>query len=171
MSKTPPGHGTTRVTTQPYQVLSVDFAFLGMTSGYSDQKSIHEGINGKTVWILITDNFTGMNNVDASISKVSSITCLRNLLKHYSPTCNDKYIHLDQRGELFNNPYVNNLLKWFCYTLNPTGSDTSNQNGPVKWSHIKLAKSLWGMLNGANLDIKFWKYVLCHAIQLYNSFP
>ena len=42
-----------------------------------------------------------------------------------------KYIYLDQGGELFNNPDVNNLLHSFFYTLHPTGDDKFHQNLPV----------------------------------------
>ena len=82
-----------------------------MKSDYSDQKTIYEGTNGETCWILITDHFTGMKHGDAIISKVSHIVWLVNLLNRYYPDCNNKYIHLDQGGDLFNNPDVKNLLQ------------------------------------------------------------
>ena len=89
----------------------IDFAFSGMTSDDSDQKTIYEGINGETCWILITYNFTGMKHGYERISKASNIYWLRHFLNHDSPTFNDKCIHLDQGGELFNKPDVKNLLQ------------------------------------------------------------
>ena len=41
MPKTPPGHGNTRVSTQPYQVLLIDSNPSGMTSDYSYQNNIY----------------------------------------------------------------------------------------------------------------------------------
>ena len=111
MSKTPPGHGTTRVATQPYKVILIYFLFSWMIYDYSDLKTIYEGINGETFWILITDHCNGMNHGDARIYKASPIAWLRHLPNQYSPTCNDKYIHLDNGGELFDKPYVNKLLQ------------------------------------------------------------
>ena len=111
ISKTPPGHGTTCVATQPCQGLSVNFYLSGMTSDESDQKTIYEGINGESCWIFIRDNFTGMKHGYKRNSKASPIAWISNFLKQYSPNCNYKYIHLDKGGELFNNPDVKNLLK------------------------------------------------------------
>ena len=45
ISKTPTGHGTTGVKTQPYQGLYIEFDFSGMTSDDNDQKNIYGGIN------------------------------------------------------------------------------------------------------------------------------
>ena len=105
-----------------------------------------------------------MKHEDARIYKVSPIAWLRNLLNHYSPTCNDKYIHLDQWGDLFNDSYVKNLLQYFGYTLHPTGYDTSHQSGSFEQAHRTLANYIQSMLTGSNLDIKFCSYSLCHAI-------
>ena len=57
MSKTSPGHGTTRVDTQQYQGLSIDFYFSGMIYDDSDLNTIYEVINGETWWIFITYHF------------------------------------------------------------------------------------------------------------------
>ena len=110
MYNTPHNHGTTHVSTQPYKGLSIGFSLSGTTSDYSGRKNIYEGINGETFCILVTDHFTGMKNGDAIIFKASPIDWLRNFLTQYPPTYNNKYIHLDQGGKLFNNPYVKNFL-------------------------------------------------------------
>ena len=105
---------------------------------------------------MITDNFTGMKRGYAIIYKVSPTTWLNYFLDKYSPTCNKKYIHLDQGGELFNNSDVNNILQYSGYTLHPTGADTYLQNGPVKRSHSTLADSIRAMLPVINLYIIFF---------------
>ena len=80
-----------------------------------------------------------MNHRYERIPKASPIACLRNFLNWYFPTCNNKYIQLDQGGEISNNQVVNNLLQSFGCTLNPTGSYTSHQHGPVEQYHTALA--------------------------------
>ena len=135
-----------------------------MTSDDSDQNTIYEVNNGETFWILITDHFTGMKYGYVRISKAYPIALLRHFLNHYSPTCNEKYTHLDQGIELFNNLDVNKILQSFGCTLRSNGADTSHQNGPVKQSHRTLANSVRAMITGANLDIKFCPYTLYHAI-------
>ena len=171
ISKPPPGHGTTRVATKPYQGLLIDSELSGMNYYDSDQKTIYEGINGENCCILTTDHFTGIKNGDARISKASPNDCIRNVLHHDSPTYNNKYIHLYKGGELLNNKYVNNLLQPFGYTLNPTVADTNHKNGPVEQAHRKLADSIKCMLTGSNLYIRFYPYELYHDVRLSNSFP
>ena len=107
----------------------------------------------------------------ARISKAYPISWISNFLNQYPPNCNEKYNHLDQGGEIFYNPYVNNILQSFGYTLHPTGADKINKNGPVKRVHRALANSTRAILTGANLDIKIWPYALYHSILLSNYFP
>ena len=136
-----------------------------MKSDYSDQKTIYEGINGETFWIFITDHFTGMKLGDAIFSKASPISWIRHLLNQYSPTCDDKCIHLDQGGKIFNKPDVKNLLQSFGYTiLYPTGADISHQNGPLEQAHRTLAKYIQSMISGAKFEIKNFPYELYHDI-------
>ena len=170
MSKTPPGHGTTSVDTQPYQGLWINFYFYGMTSYDSDQKTIYELINGEIFWVLITDHFIGMKHEDEIISKASPINSLRTLINQYYPTCNDKYIHLDEGGKISNNPDVKYLLQQFGYNLHPNEADSSHQNGPVEWAHMVLANSIRDIITGANLDKKGLPYTLYHVIRPSNSF-
>ena len=61
-----------------------------MKSDYSDQKTIYEGINGETFWILITGNFTRMKHVDTRIYKASPIAWLRDFLNLYYSNRNNK---------------------------------------------------------------------------------
>ena len=89
MTKNPPNHRNTRVSTQPYQGISVDFYFYGMTSDESDQKTMYEGTNGETCWILITDHFNGMKHGDEIISKASPIALIGHFLNQYSSTYNN----------------------------------------------------------------------------------
>ena len=112
-----------------------------------------------------------MNHREARISKAFPISWISHSLNQYYPTCNEKYIHLDQGGELFNNPDVKNLLQSFGYTLHPTVVDTSHQYGPVERAHRTLDNYIRAILTEYNLDINFWPYALYHAILLSNSFP
>ena len=82
-----------------------------MTSNDSNRNTIYEGINGETRWILITDHFTVMNDEDVIIYKAYPITWLGYLINQYPPTCNNKYIQLDQGSELFNNSDENKILQ------------------------------------------------------------
>ena len=155
-TKSPAGPHSTHVATQPYQGLSIDFSFSGTTSADDDRRKDFEGLNKEIAWILITDHFTGMKHGDTRQSKASPIEWLCHFLNQYSPNCPNKYIHMDQGGELNNNPEVCNLFKHFNYNIFPTGADSSHQNGPVERAHCTVGDTVRALLTGANLDIKFW---------------
>eukprot|EP00536_Pseudo-nitzschia_multiseries_P015908 jgi/Psemu1/44246/gm1.44246_g len=132
----------------------------------------YEGIHGETAWILITDHFTGMKYGDTRISKAAPLHWLDHFFSQYNPYCNNKYAIVDQGGELYHNPDIQNLFSAFGYTIYPTGADASHQNGSVERAHRTLANSMkTSMLSGANLPIKFWPFAFYHALRLSNVFP
>ena len=167
----PAGPHSTCLATQPYQGLSIDFCFTGTSSKDSTRKLDYKGINGETCWILITGHFTGMKHGDTRISKGPPLQWLAHFLARYNPPCQDKYVYMDQGGELFNHPEVHNLFKKKKYDTLPTGADNSHQNGPVEQGHCTLANTICALLVGANLDIKFWPYAFYHALCMSNALP
>ena len=112
-----------------------------------------------------------MKHDDTQISKGPLLQWLAHLLAQYNPYCNNKYVHLNQGGELSNHPEVWNLFEKKGYSIYPTGADSSNQNGPVERGHQTLANTIRTLLIGANLDIKFWPYAFYHALRMSNAFP
>jgi hypothetical protein len=142
LTKSPPGHKSLRDTvTRPYQGLYIDFAFSGKISRDKNGKIIEssrvdvEGINGETSWVLITDAYSRMLHGDVRLSKASPVKYFESFLSEYSPNVRDKWVVMDQGGELYNNPLVRNVFKKYNYTIYPTGADNSSQNGPVERSH------------------------------------
>ena len=170
-AKPNPNHHSTRSAKHPYQGLSIDFSFSGMTSKDSERRNDFEGINGETAWILITDHFTGIKHGDTRISKAAPVLWLKHFLAQYNPLCRDKYVYMDQGGELFNNPEVKNLFHKSGYEIKPTGADASHQNGPVERGHRTIADMMRSLLTGANLDPKFWPYAFYHSLRLSNAIP
>ena len=102
---------------RPYQGLFIDFAFSGRIK--RDKKDVViessradvEGMNGETAWILISDAQTRMLHVDTCLSKSSPVKYLVSFLQQYSSECKNKWVVLDQGGELYGNPNVRNLFK------------------------------------------------------------
>lgn len=170
-TKEPAGNNTTRTATVPYQGLSIDFSFAGTKSKNADRATDFVGFNGETCWILVSDHFTRMKHGDTRVSKATPLEWLRQFLRKHSPTCDDKYVYLDQGGELYNNPKVLALFKRFEYEVRPTGADASNQNGPVERGHLTVANHVRALLSGANLDIQFWPYAFHHWLRIDNSLP
>ena len=169
--KQPAGPNPTRTATVPFQGLSIDFSFAGLKSKNEAREVDYLGLKQETCWILISDHFTRYLVGDTRRTKASPIHWLRDFLTKHSPTCPDKYVFLDQGGELYHNPEVTTLFKKFGYDIYPTGADASHQNGPVERAHRTVADSIRTFLIGANLPIKFWPYAFHHSLRIRNSTP
>eukprot|EP00980_Cylindrotheca_fusiformis_P009852 scaffold2183_cov131-Cylindrotheca_fusiformis.AAC.1 len=171
LRKQPAGPNSTRVATQPYQGLSVDFSFAGMKSKNEERAQDFVGVKGETCWILITDHFSRMKHGATRVSKASPIEWIQDFLRVHSPKCADKYVYLDQGGELYCNPAVVRIFEKAQYEVYPTGVDASNQNGPVERGHQTVATHIRAMLLGANLDIQFWPFAFHHWLRIDNATP
>ena len=84
---------------------------------------------------MITDHATRMKHAVTRISKASPLAYLKSFLEEHSPDCRDKYVFMDQGGELYRNPKVRQLFEQYKYDVQPTEADASNQNGPVERGH------------------------------------
>ncbi len=171
LAKQPAGPHTTRTATAPFQGLSIDFSFSGTRSKNPDHDDDFLGLNGESCWILISDHFTRYLVGDTRVNKGSPLNWLRHFLEKHSPDCADKYVVLDQGGELYHNPAVIKLFRHFKYEIRPTGADASNQNGPVERAHRTIADAVRSFLYGANLPVRFWPYAFHHYIRIKNSMP
>ena len=165
------GNNTTKTATIPFQGLSVDFAFSGMRSKNEQRRLDYEGLNGETCYILIADHATGMKIGDTRLSKAPPLIWIRNFLTNHSPNCQDKYVFMDQGGELYHSPDVRNIFKQFGYEIRPTGADNSRQNGPVERAHRTIGNMIRSLIYGASLDMKFWPYAFYHSLRLLNAIP
>ena len=170
-TKEPAGKNSTRSATVPYQGLSIDFSFSGVQSKDSDRSADYLGLHGETSWILVSDHFTRRLHGDTRVSKATPLKWIRHFLTHHSPRVPDKYVYLDQGGELYHNPAVRALFKEFNYEVRPTGSDASNQNGPVERAHLTIANAIRAMLHGAGLSPTFWPYAFHHYLRIKNAIP
>ena len=58
----------------------------------------------------MTDHYTGMKYGNTWKSKASPVKLLQFFLSQYSPRDNykNKYVNLDEGGELYNNPEIHN---------------------------------------------------------------
>ena len=68
-----------------------------------------------------------MLQADTRLSKFSLVKYLGSFLQQYSPECKNKWVVLNQGGELYENPDGQNLFKQYQYKTFPTGSDSSSQ--------------------------------------------
>ena len=88
-----------------------------------------------------------------------------------NPECKNKWVVLDQGGELYGNPDVQNLFKRYHYEIFPTGADSSSQNGPVKRAHCTVSNGIKSCLIGAGLPIAYWSFAFLHVLRIRNALP
>jgi hypothetical protein len=163
---------TTRKASLPYQGLSIDFGFVGQKSKNKSRAADFTGLNGETCYLLLADHATRELDGVSRVSKATPLDWLRSWLsKHNVIDIPDKYVMVDQGGELFHNPKFRKLFKEFGYHVQPTGAGSSHQNGPVERPHQTLGNALRAMLSGANLTAGFWPYAFQMLLRIKNSLP
>ena len=92
---------------------------------------------------------------DISLSNISPIKYLESFLQQHSPECKNKWVVLDQGGELCGNPDVQHLFKRYQHKIFPTGSDSLSQNGLVKRAHRTISNGIKSWLIGAGLPLAY----------------
>jgi hypothetical protein len=157
--------------TAPWQGLSIDFAFAGQASKDKSRAAACKGFNGETCFVLIKDHFSGALDGTVRISKGAPVNWLRQWLVRHSPQVQDKCVHMDQGGELYNNPKIRALFREFGCDIHPTGADSSHQNGPVERAHETIGNALRTLLNGSNLEPRFWPFAFCFFLRVKNALP
>jgi len=83
----------------------------------------------------------------------------------------NKYVRMDQGGELGHCTDVVRLFESAGYTVERTAPDSSHQNGPGEHPHHTIGDAIRTMLAGAGLEPCFWPYAFCHFLYLYNVTP
>ena len=92
---------------------------------------------------------------DTRLTKASPLKYLESFLKEYSPECKNKWVVMDNGGELYANPKIRNLFSSYGYEIYPTSPDSSYQAGPVERSHRTISQGIKALLFGAGLDVRF----------------
>ena len=70
---------------------------------------------------------------------------------------------------MYGSDKVRKLFQRHCFTIRPTGSDSSHQLGPVKRTHRTVANSICAQLFGVNIDIRCWPCYFGHTLRLLNA--
>jgi len=105
-TKEPADKNTTCTASVPYYGLSINFSFSGVKSKNPACTKIYLGLNSETSWILISNHFSRHLHGNTHISKATPLAWLHQFLENHAPCVPNKYIYLDQGGELYGNPAV-----------------------------------------------------------------
>ena len=95
---------------------------------------------------------------------------LNRLLNKKSPSIPGKYITMDLGGELGKNKEVQDLFDNHSYKIRLNSPDSSHKNALIEQTHQKIADAMRSMLEGANLNLKYWPYDLYHFSISITSF-
>ena len=168
MRKSNAATASAHVATECYQMLSIDMGFIVQQSKNTKRFSDFVGINGETCYILITDQFSGMQFGRPLVSKTAPIEWLNNWLARYTPNIPNKSVRMDQGHELGRSKRVTKLFQQYGYHVEVTGADASHQNGIVERSHQTIGNMIRILLIGSNVPKKLWPYALYHCFFIMN---
>ena len=119
----------------PHQGISIDFGFIVQESKVNPERleQLSE-LHGETCYCLITDHHSKALYDECFASKNPPVEFLNTWLTKYDPgpTVKDKYVHMDQGGELSKSSKIVTLFQNSNYRIKPTESNSSHQNGPVE---------------------------------------
>lgn len=162
-----------RKATQCYQGLSIDFGFVVQKSKNEKRLSRLTGLNGETCYVLIADHHSGALHGATFVSKHPPIEYLNRWLARHDPgtAVANKYVRVDQGGDLGGSSEFRRLFEEAGYTVEPTAPDSSSQNGPGERPHRTIKDALRTMLHGAGMELHFWPYAFQHYLRLYNLVP
>ena len=159
--------------TLPGQHFHMDFGFV-RGSGFS-----HETIDGRTVtsidgfnsYLIVVDRCTRFTWIFLTTTKEPPIQQAQAVLQKFKTTHKHRTVRVDQGKELGLSANFRNMLQEEGYVLEPTGSDSSNQNGIAERPNRTLAEMMRCMLHSANLGPGYWSYALTHAVYILNRMP
>ena len=167
-TKVPVRPHSTCLATQPYQGLSINFCFTGISSKDSNQKSNYRVINGKTCCILVTDHFTDIKHGVHKSQKGHLSNGLPTSLLN---------ITLSAKASMFIWTKVNSstILKFKIFsrrkamTFSPLELITPTKTAQLSQDIALLLQTLYVpcLLVGTNLDTNFWPYA--HQMLLTSS--
>jgi len=131
------------------------------------------GLGGETCYCLLVCHHSGMLFGEPFHSKALPLDFINCWLAKYGLllSVSDKYVQMDQGGELGHYMDVVCLFEAAGYTIKCTAPDSSHQNGPGEHPHCTIGDAICMMLASAGLEPHFWPYAFCHFLYLYNVTP
>ena len=156
----------------PGQHLHADFGFVrGSAFSRIDEKGrTFTSRDGFRSYLIIVDRATRYKWVFLTKTKHPPLKELKSVLeKHKHLTANlNCTIRTDQGGELGKSNAFKELVKDCGYTYEPTGTDSSKQNGMAERPNQDLKRITRCLLHAAGLTSEYWSFAMNHAVFLLN---
>ena len=104
-------------------------------------------------------------------NKTPPILYLNVILTRIKPRNPQRYIWMDMGGELARSHALQKLIQKHGYLIEPTGSDSSHQNGRVERPHQDIGKGIRALLYGASMPYNMWEHAFLYLIHVLNVTP
>ena len=156
----------------PGQHLHMDFGFVRGSdwSSTNGEGKLITSIDGFRSYLIIVDRATRYKWIFLTTTKAPPLKEVASILTKFKPTL----VHLhctvrsDQGGELGKSTRFRKLVEENGWTFEPTGSQSSAQNGLAEKPNQDLKNSCQCLLHAAGLGSQYWSYALNHAVYLAN---
>ena len=135
------------------------------------KKRFITSIDGHNSYLIIVDDHTRYTWIYLTSSKEPPVDLVTQFLEDHGLEYGSRFIRTDQGGDLFK-------CKRFCkavakcgYTVEPTGSDDSSQNGVAERPNKTYGSMMRAILSNSGLDSRFWSFALRHSVYVKNRLP
>jgi hypothetical protein len=128
-------------------------------------------INNKQAYLAIIDRATRYTRVFITPSKHPPIESAKLVLDKFKSTNTHWIVCVNQGGELGKNNKFLDMVVTAGFTVEPTGSDSSAQNGLVEQPNRTFGQLMRCLLHSAELYPEFWSFVLNHTVYIKNRLP
>ena len=164
----------TTKTTSRGQRFHMDFGFV-RGEEYRRQNKNKTGfitsMDGYNSYLIIVDAHTRFTWIYLTSSKEPPVDIVKSFLQDNGLEKGPRYIRTDQGGELYSSKRFHTMVSEKGYTIEPTGSDNSAQNGVAERPNQTFGNMIRAMLSNAGLDSRFWSYAIRHAVFIKNRLP
>ena len=170
----PKKKSTSITTTARGQMFHMDFGFVrGSDYKHTNEKGkIVTSRDGYNSYLIIVDAYTRYTWIFLSASKQPPLTIVRQFLQRYGiKEGTFRQVRCDQGGELAKSKQFRNVVQLEGYSVEPTGSDNSSQNGIAERPNRTFGNMMRAMLLNAGLPSKYWSYALIQAVFVKNRLP
>ena len=154
------------------QHLHMDFGFLRGSSfaAKNDKGRLITTIDGFRSYLIIVDRETRYKRVFLTTTKHPPLQEVESILSkfHHTSKQTNATVRTDQGGELGKSTKFRMLLKKYDYAFEPTGSNSSRQNGIAEKPNQDLKRIVKCLLHASGLHSGYWSYAMHHAVYLAN---
>jgi dUTP pyrophosphatase len=168
--KSTPIQPTERI--HPGQHLHMDFGFVrGSAFSKKDKHGCTiTSIDGFRSYLIIVDRATHYKWLFLTTTKHPPIHEIETILKqfHHLSQTTHATVRTYQGGELGCSHAFQSLLQKYDYAYEPTGTNSSKQNGMAERPNQDLKCTTRCLLRTAGLDSSHWSYAINHAVYLAN---